>query len=104
MAREVEIASWEEIPDDEAAGFRVDGLELVLCKVDGEVYAFQGMCTHEDLPLDGGEVFDGRLTCEWHGAEFDAKTGEACGLPATRPLRAYDTLVRDGRVFVVVET
>ena len=43
------------------------------------------------------------LTCEWHGAEFDACTGTARTLPATRGLRTYETGVRDGRIFVVVE-
>jgi 3-phenylpropionate/trans-cinnamate dioxygenase ferredoxin component len=61
------------------------------------------MCTHQDLPLDGGEVADGVLTCEWHGAEFDVCTGKARALPATRALRTYDTRVRDGRIFVVLE-
>ena len=89
------------VPEGEARGFTVAGQEIVLCNVDGEVYAFQGMCSHEELPLDGGEIEDGVLTCEWHGATFDACTGAVLGLPATRALQAYDTRVDgEGRVYV----
>ena len=45
-----------DVPEGEAREFNVGGREIVLCNVEGEFYALQGMCTHEELPLDGGEV------------------------------------------------
>jgi nitrite reductase/ring-hydroxylating ferredoxin subunit len=77
MTREIDVAALSAVPEGEARGFEVEGEEIVLCNVDGEIYALQGMCTHEDLPLDGGEVEDGVLTCEWHGAAFDVCSGAA---------------------------
>ena len=103
MLREIEVAVTSAVPEGEARAFEVDGKEIVLCNVDGEIYALQGMCTHEDLPLAGGEVDDGVLTCEWHGAEFDVCTGDAKTLPATRKLRTYEAVVRDGRIFLILE-
>lgn len=50
-----------------------------------------------------GEVEDGVLTCEWHGARFDVCSGAARTLPATRGLRTYETRVRDGRILVVMD-
>jgi 3-phenylpropionate/trans-cinnamate dioxygenase ferredoxin subunit len=101
---EYEVTRVTAVPEGEARGFTAGGREIVLCNVEGRIYAFQGMCTHEELPLDGGEVEDGVLTCEWHGAQFDACTGEVRGLPATRPLQAYDTRVDDdGRIFVALD-
>ncbi|HEU0013482.1 MAG TPA: non-heme iron oxygenase ferredoxin subunit [Longimicrobium sp.] len=99
---EYEAARISAVPEGEARGFSVGGREIVLCNVEGEIYALQGMCSHEELPLDGAEVEDGVLTCDWHGASFDACTGRVLGLPATSPLRTYDTRVEDGRVFVTL--
>lgn len=100
---EYEVTRVTAVPQSEARGFTVGGEEIVLCNVDGEIYALQGMCTHEELPLDGGEVEDGRLTCEWHGATFDIRTGAVCTPPASIPLRGYTTRVDDeGRVFVTI--
>lgn len=85
----------------EARGFQVAGRELVLYLVDDEVLAMDGYCTHEKLPLDGGEIEDGVLECPWHGALYDVCTGAACGLPAVLPLRRFETRVDgDGSVFV----
>jgi len=99
---EHEVTRITAVPEGEARGFTVGGREIVLCNVEGEIYALQGMCSHEALPLDGGEVEDGVLTCDWHGASFDVCTGRVLGLPATSPLRTYDTRVDDGRVFVTL--
>lgn len=75
----------------------------MLCEVDGEVYALDGICTHEDLPLDGGEVDDGILECPWHGARYDVCTGRVCALPATRPLLTYPVRIdADGTVYVTL--
>lgn len=101
--REIDVAALSAVPEGEARGFELEGKEVVLCNVEGEIYALQGMCTHQDLPLDGGEVEDGILTCEWHGAEFDVCSGSARTLPATRGLRTYEARVRDGRILVVLE-
>jgi 3-phenylpropionate/trans-cinnamate dioxygenase ferredoxin component len=102
--KEIDVAALIAVRKGEARGFKMDGQEIVLCNVAGEIYALEGMCTHQNLPLDGGEVEDGVLTCEWHGAEFDVCTGSARTLPATRGLRSYETRVRDGRIYVLVET
>ena len=99
---EYDAAAVEDVPEGEAREYVVGGREIVLCNVAGEIYALQGMCTHEELPLDGGEVEGTTLTCNWHGATFDICTGRATGLPATEPLQTFDTRVGDGRVFVTM--
>lgn len=87
--------------DDEAVGFEADGREIVLCRVEGEICALAGICTHEDLPLEGGTVEDGVLTCPWHGAQYDVRTGRVLALPAIRPVEVYPVRVDDeGRVHV----
>jgi nitrite reductase/ring-hydroxylating ferredoxin subunit len=100
---EVEVTRITAVPEGEARGFTAAGREIVLCNVEGEVYALDGICTHEEYPLDGGEVEGTTLTCDWHGATFDVRTGAATGLPATRPLRVYPARVDgEGRVFVTL--
>jgi 3-phenylpropionate/trans-cinnamate dioxygenase ferredoxin component len=83
------IARLDTIPEGEAHGVAVDGREIVLCPVDGEVCALSGICTHEDRSLSGGEVEGGVLTCPWHGARFDIRSGRVLALPALRPLKTF---------------
>ena len=98
------VAVLAAVPAREAAAFNVGGHEIVLCRVNGEVCALDGICTHEDLPLDGGTVENGVLTCPWHGARYDVRSGRVRALPAVRPLRTYALRVDEtGRIFVTLE-
>jgi 3-phenylpropionate/trans-cinnamate dioxygenase ferredoxin component len=92
------------LSESEARGFMADGVEIVLCRINGEICALSGICTHEDLPLDGGTVENGVLTCPWHGARYDVRTGRVRALPAVRPLRTYPVRIDgEGRVHVVLD-
>lgn len=77
-----------------------DGKPVALARVDGEVYAVGGKCTHYGGPLGKGLCADGLLRCPWHHARFDVRTGEAVGAPALNPVPVYPVRERDGRLFV----
>ena len=101
---EFRVTQRSAVSSTEVRGFRVNGREIVLCEVDGEIYALDGICTHEELPLDGGEIDDGVIECPWHGALYDACTGRVCGLPAVRPLRTFPVRVdEEGDVYVTLD-
>ena len=63
------------------------------------VFAVENNCPHMGFPLDKGSVRDGILTCHWHQARFDLKSGCTFDLWADDVLR-YDCWVDDGMVFV----
>lgn len=57
--------------------------------VNGKLCATQAKCTHLGGPLHEGALDGHILTCPWHGAQFDVRTGEVLRGPATRPLETY---------------
>lgn len=100
---EIRATTRSAVSSTEARAFTLAGREIVLCEIDGEIHALDGICTHEDLPLDGGEVEDGILECPWHGARYEVCTGRVCALPATRPLHIYPVRVdAEGNVYVTL--
>ena len=97
------VTNRDAVSSEEARAFTVAGREIVLCDVEGEIYALDGICTHEDLPLDGGELEDGILECSWHGARYEVCTGRVRALPATRPLQTFAVRVdENGEVHVTL--
>lgn len=54
---------------------KVSGKDLVLANVDGEYYAMENWCTHEQGNLSEGALEENVLTCPDHGAQFDVTTG-----------------------------
>jgi len=63
------------------------------------VYALENYCPHEYGLLTYGPIEPGIVVCPLHAAVFDLKTGE-CLDKYTFDTVAYETEVRDGRVFV----
>lgn len=102
MAELVRIATLDDVPPGTLLGVEVNGRRVCLANVDGEVYAFQDNCTHQDFPLSAGELDDGRIECAWHGARFDVRTGRAVALPAIKPVKTFRVEVEDGAIYVAV--
>ena len=73
---------------------------LAVSNVDGELYAIDNVCTHDNGPLGEGTLRRGRVICPRHGAAFDARTGRVLSLPAVRDVGAYAVTVEDGSVYV----
>jgi phenylpropionate dioxygenase-like ring-hydroxylating dioxygenase large terminal subunit len=69
----------------------------------------QDLCTHRAAKLSQGIVEKGNLYCQYHGWEFEGKTG-ACvripqlednaAIPKTANLRVYPLAVREGVVWI----
>lgn len=86
--------------DSEQREVELDGQSVVVVRYEGEFYALRNQCTHKDVPLLGGEVSDGKITCTKHGGRFELATGRARALPAVKPVTLFRTVVEDGQVFV----
>jgi len=68
---------------------KVNGAEVAVYNLEGQFFATGNLCTHEQGPLNEGEVKGKTVICPWHGSCFDIKTGEVeCG-PAAQPLKTY---------------
>jgi len=74
----------------------------VLARREGEIFALEDRCSHEDFPLSEGEIVDGALECVLHGARFDLRSGRALSLPAVRPVKTYRAEIREGDIYVEI--
>ena len=76
---------------------------VVVAKIGPNYFAIEDRCSHDDNPLDEGDIIDGQIVCPRHGGRFDPATGEARRMPAVAPVRTFPVRVEDGAVFVAVE-
>lgn len=104
MPEWVRAAALGEVPEGELLGTEAGGKRICIARVEGEVYAFADNCSHREFPLSNGELDpeECSVTCEWHGAQFDIRTGAALCLPATRPIATYPARVEGEEVWVDV--
>jgi nitrite reductase/ring-hydroxylating ferredoxin subunit/uncharacterized membrane protein len=94
------VAEESDLPARGALAVRAGDTEIALFRQDGWVCAIAERCSHRGAPLHEGEVKNGRVTCPWHGSEFDVCSGSVLRGPATAPQQAYETRVEDGTIEV----
>ena len=93
----------ELLPGEMQVAFdEVSGVQIVVFNLDGDLYAYEDRCSHEDFELSVGhfDAASGEIECVLHGARFDVQDGRALCAPAHEPVIKFPVKVEDGRVYV----
>ena len=102
MAQFIKVASTADLAPGEAKCVEVAGKKIALFNLEGTFYAIDDTCTHRGGPLSEGEVSGEEVTCPWHGAIYNIKTGAVLGPPAPRGVARYAVRVQGSDVEVEV--
>jgi 3-phenylpropionate/trans-cinnamate dioxygenase ferredoxin subunit len=98
----LDVGPLAELPPGAVTIVRHGDLAVGVFNANGELYAIEDRCSHDDGPLAEGE-FDPAgciVVCPRHGAEFDVRTGTPRTLPAYLPVPTYRVWAEDGRIKV----
>jgi toluene monooxygenase system ferredoxin subunit len=104
VARAIEDAgvyagNLDDLWEGEMIAVTLGTVDLVVCNVQGHVFAYADRCPHLASRLSDGR-FDGRLiTCAAHEWVFDGRGGGGVN-PAQACLRRYPTRVIGNDIFV----
>uniref|UniRef100_A0A7C3V1Q2 NAD(FAD)-dependent dehydrogenase n=1 Tax=Desulfobacca acetoxidans TaxID=60893 RepID=A0A7C3V1Q2_9BACT len=102
MPKEIAVARVDDLSDGDMKEVEVEGLKILLTRLDGEFYAIGGECAHYGGPLAQGVLSGEHITCPWHQARYLVKTGELVDPPALNSLARFETKVERGKVFVIL--
>ena len=94
MSHSTKVAELKDVSPGKSACVLFGGDKVALFNVNGAVYALGNTCSHRGGPLSEGAVEENTVTCPWHGASFDLKTGAALGPPAMQGVRCYRVEVK----------
>jgi len=98
-----EVSALDELPAGERLYLELDDRPIIIFNVNGELFAIDDECTHDNGPLGEGELVNYQIICPRHGARFDIRTGQAVALPAVRDVRCYPVRVKDGMIEIGVK-
>ncbi len=99
----IKVANRSEIPPGEVKSFFVDNESIAICNVGGEFYAIKDECTHMEFPLSDGVLEKETITCAYHGAEFNVKTGEALCMPAVEPVETFELKLDGDDIYILLD-
>lgn len=75
------------------------GVNILLAKVLGKVYALDGKCAHMGCPLFCGSISGHIITCPCHDWRFNLQTGEFVDAAEIK-LNVYAAKAENGKLFV----
>jgi 3-phenylpropionate/trans-cinnamate dioxygenase ferredoxin component len=100
MTSFLKVADMYELEEGGLLPLEADGELVCLARVEGCIYAFTDNCTHISGPLNEGELEGHVLTCPWHGAQFDVRTGKVLRGPARQEILTYPVKVEDDTILI----
>ena len=98
----IDVCPVEELPPGSVKIVRAGSIAVGVYNLDGEYYAIEDRCSHDDGPLAEGDfdAEDAVVTCPRHGSRFDIRTGRPLTLPAYQPVDTFPVVVEDDWVKV----
>ncbi|MDO8526273.1 MAG: non-heme iron oxygenase ferredoxin subunit [Deltaproteobacteria bacterium] len=102
MTKEYVVAKTSDIAPGTAKQVEVDGEPIAIFNVNGEFFAISDTCSHAQASLSEGAVEDFVVTCPWHGARFDIKTGKNLCMPAVTPVQKFDLKIEGDAITIVM--
>ncbi|HWO20295.1 MAG TPA: Rieske 2Fe-2S domain-containing protein [Kofleriaceae bacterium] len=102
MALRVRVCQLDEVVPGKLRAFTVRGVTwpVMMTIVDGDLFAFQGVCPHDDVSLDDyGAISGAEVICRVHGYRFDIRNGRCEHAPWLH-LRRYPVTLVDREIWV----
>ena len=100
----IDICKVEELPPGGMRMVEWEDLEIGVFNCNGEIYAIEDRCSHDNGTLVEGELDQDKCTveCPRHGSLFDLKTGKPLTLPAYVPVDTFPVTVEEDTIKVEV--
>ncbi|MEW8505164.1 MAG: non-heme iron oxygenase ferredoxin subunit [Candidatus Thiodiazotropha sp.] len=104
MAAWIEVAHSTELPPGTMKRIDLAGRRYLLVNAEGEIYAIDDLCSHEEVSLYLGCIEGDAIKCSLHGSRFSLKSGEPLDEPATEPINTYPVEINAERIYMLAET
>jgi 3-phenylpropionate/trans-cinnamate dioxygenase ferredoxin component len=98
------VGPLDDLADGDMTSCPVADFDVLVCRVQGQLYALEDLCSHADTTLSDGFLMGHTVTCSLHGAQFDVRTGDHKGPPAYCGVKRFDVESTPDGVVVVVRT
>ena len=101
MSDFISVAKVTDVPSGEGRVVEAGGVPVALFNVEGTFQALDNTCIHRGGPLGDGMCANGKVTCPWHGWQYDIATGECTSAPG-QGVSSYEVRVEGDDILVKV--
>jgi len=97
----IAVENAQQLDDGAWMPVRIGGKRLVVCRVDGNLYAYRNNCPACNMPFDAGALEEGLLRCPL-GHRYDVQHAGRCAELPTAHLDPFPLLLQEGVVRVAL--
>ena len=97
------VARVGDIEENGAIMVEIEGREIGVFHAEGAYYAMNDTCPHREAYLHEGHIEGATVTCPWHFAVIDLKTGHPQSGPVDCPLKTYEVTVEGQEIKILFE-
>jgi len=101
---EVKVCAASEVPENSVISREVGDELVAIYNINGTFYATEARCTHATADLAEGTLDGEEIECSFHFGKFHVPSGKATEAPCFIPLKTFRVDVREGEVFVDLDT
>lgn len=98
----IRLCGVDDLMEGDALKVEIGEDAYAVYNVAGEFFVTDDMCTHGPGSLGEGELYGDIIECNFHGGQFNVRTGEVAGPPCMEPVRTYKVRVEGESVFIEV--
>ena len=98
----VHLASLNDLHTRKLICVKTNSYRILIALAEGEIYAVDDMCTHEDASLSKGSLHGDCVKCPLHGSRFRLSNGQALYDPAEEALNTYEVKVQGDDILVAI--
>jgi 3-phenylpropionate/trans-cinnamate dioxygenase ferredoxin subunit len=101
----IQVCPLAELPPGEMRLVEHEDRKIGVFNCEGNLYAIEDRCSHDDGPLAEGEFDPATCTveCPRHGSLFDLTTGRPKTLPAYAPVQTFPIAIEDDTITLEVD-
>lgn len=103
MTSPLVLCNAHDVAEGAALEVEIGELLLAVFRVNGAFHVTDNQCTHGPGLLSEGNLDGNIVECDFHGGQFDIRTGAVVGPPCVTPVKTYPSVIDDGKVVIFPE-
>jgi 3-phenylpropionate/trans-cinnamate dioxygenase ferredoxin subunit len=96
----IKVTTIDELPLGKMKRFEFEQHRYLIVNAEGNIYAVDDQCSHEDVSLYLGCIQGENIKCSLHGSRFCVKTGKPLEEPATDPIATYPVKIKHNQILI----
>ena len=82
---------------------QINGIYIVLIKINGNIFAIEDNCPHQNMPINKGNILHDNIICPFHNASFCIKSGLINNTLSIDNLNIFKVRIKNNKIKIKID-